>query len=134
VRDDDGSPDARQGSRSLPEQSRGVAGGCELPLRYLRPAEVARMFGVAPMTIWRWERDGKFPKREEIGPNSVGWPEHVILAWAKNRPVAGPHSANRRGRGRKPGKQKSPTHDQNPAKREEVHLPSNSYSHGEDRP
>ena len=36
-------------------------------------------------TLWRWERAGKFPKRVQLGGNSVGWIESEIDAWVAAR-------------------------------------------------
>ena len=30
------------------------------------------------VTIWRWERKGRFPKRVAIGPGTKGWIESEI--------------------------------------------------------
>lgn len=37
------------------------------------------------VSIWRWERDGIFPKRIKIGPNAVGWLESEIDAFISQR-------------------------------------------------
>jgi prophage regulatory protein len=84
---DDERPDEIQECNALPVASRAADDLRELPIRYIRIPELERMLGVRAMTIWRWEKAGLFPPREQIGPNSVGWPEHVILAWIKTRPV-----------------------------------------------
>ena len=58
------------------------------PRRILRqPAVVARV-GVAATTIWRWEIAGTFPRRVQLGKNSIGWWEHEVEAWlaARERP------------------------------------------------
>jgi predicted DNA-binding transcriptional regulator AlpA len=31
------------------------------------------MLPVSPATIWRWVRDGKFPKPLKLGPSVTGW-------------------------------------------------------------
>ena len=36
-------------------------------------------------TIWRLERDNKFPKRLQIGPNSVAWIEAEVDEWIENK-------------------------------------------------
>jgi prophage regulatory protein len=38
-------------------------------------------------TVWRLERQGLFPRRIKIGPNSVGWRENEVDEWMKSRPV-----------------------------------------------
>jgi predicted DNA-binding transcriptional regulator AlpA len=37
-------------------------------------------------TIDRWERAGVFPKRIVLGPNTVGWYEDELDAFAASRP------------------------------------------------
>lgn len=36
-------------------------------------------------TIWRMERDGRFPKRVRLGAR-CGWKEDEVLAWLASRP------------------------------------------------
>ena len=54
-------------------------------MRILRlPAVMART-GYSAMTLWRKERDGTFPRRVKLGPNSVGWIESEIERWIESR-------------------------------------------------
>ena len=46
--------------------------------------------GKADSTVWRWENSGNFPKRRQIGPNSVGWLESEVEDWIKTRPISPP--------------------------------------------
>jgi len=39
---------------------------------YLSASQVAKRFGVSKDTIWRWKREGKFPKGVKIG-GSTRW-------------------------------------------------------------
>lgn len=57
-------------------------------LRVLRPREVAALLGVSRATLARWQRDGVFPARRQIGPARVGWVEADVLAWLSSRPPA----------------------------------------------
>lgn len=52
--------------------------------RIVRKPEVVNIAGVSSATLWRWERDGKFPKRISLGPNTAGWLESEINQWLKN--------------------------------------------------
>jgi len=36
-------------------------------------------------TIWRWERDGKFPKSIKLSNGAVAWREADINAWIAAR-------------------------------------------------
>lgn len=53
--------------------------------RILRSSEVYEMTGVSRVTIWRWERERKFPARVRLGPNSVGWLESDIQNWIRSK-------------------------------------------------
>ncbi len=56
-------------------------------MRLLRTNELIRRTGLSRSTLWRLERDGKFPKRRQIGAGAVGWLEHEIDEWIEKRPV-----------------------------------------------
>ncbi len=53
--------------------------------RILRKPEVGFKTGLSDPTIWRMERDGKFPKRLKMGGKSVGWLESEIIAWIQEK-------------------------------------------------
>jgi predicted DNA-binding transcriptional regulator AlpA len=57
----------------------------ETKLAIMRIAAVLKETGLSRPTIWRWERDGRFPKRVKLGPNSVGWDSAEIEAWLKRK-------------------------------------------------
>lgn len=40
---------------------------------YLSVKQVADRYGVSTDTIWRWKRQGNFPKAVEVGPNVTRW-------------------------------------------------------------
>jgi len=56
--------------------------------RFLREPEVLRLLGVSQMTLYRWEKGGRFPKRYKIGPNSVAWKESAVIQWLASRQAA----------------------------------------------
>ena len=56
--------------------------------RFLREPEVLRLVGISQMTLYRWERAGRFPMRYKLGPNSVAWKESEVLSWIANRDFA----------------------------------------------
>jgi prophage regulatory protein len=37
------------------------------------------------VTVWRWAREGKFPKPVTLGPNCSGWLRSEIEAWKRSR-------------------------------------------------
>ena len=56
--------------------------------RILNEAEVVKMVGVSRVTIYTWERDGRFPRRRQLGPKRVGWLLSDILNWMQKLPPA----------------------------------------------
>lgn len=55
--------------------------------RMMRLPEVEAATGLSATTIWRYERDGEFPRRRRIGPNAVAWRSDEIEAWIESRPA-----------------------------------------------
>lgn len=56
-------------------------------MKILRRRELIAKVGLSVMTIWRKERDGTFPARVPLGPNSVGWLEEEVDAWLEKRRI-----------------------------------------------
>lgn len=56
------------------------------PLRFLRMAEVQKRVGLSRATIYRFIKikDG-FPSPISLGSSAVGWLEHEVDAWARER-------------------------------------------------
>jgi prophage regulatory protein len=59
---------------------------------FMREPEVERICPVSRVTRWRWERDGHFPKRRQIGPNAIGWLASEVFDWRDQRASAAPKS------------------------------------------
>ena len=53
--------------------------------RFLRISEVIRRVGVSRPTIYRWMREGTFPKQISISANSVIWLESDVTKWMDQR-------------------------------------------------
>ena len=53
--------------------------------RIIRKSEVVRRTGYSAVQIWRFERDGLFPKRVLLGPMAVGWYEDEVSEWILSR-------------------------------------------------
>jgi len=53
--------------------------------RIIRKPELLSRIALSDATIWRMERDGRFPKRIQLGGNSTGWIESEIDAWLDGR-------------------------------------------------
>lgn len=56
-------------------------------MKVLRIKQVVEKTGLSKVSIWRLEREGKFPSRVQIGKRSVGWKEHLIDDWIKKCPL-----------------------------------------------
>ena len=52
---------------------------------FLRTSEILDLLGVSRPTLWRWERDGHFPKKTQIGPNVVGYSKSEVEDWLVSR-------------------------------------------------
>lgn len=51
----------------------------------LREKKVIDITGLSRTTIWRQEREGKFPRRIKISERAVWWLKSDILNWLENR-------------------------------------------------
>lgn len=56
---------------------------------FLTRPEVLGLTRVSRATIDRWERDGLFPRRRQLGPRRVAWDSAEVAAWAASRPAVG---------------------------------------------
>lgn len=45
----------------------------ENPPLMIRPNKIKEITGLSTTTIWRLEKEGKFPKKRQIAPGCVGW-------------------------------------------------------------
>lgn len=46
---------------------------------YLTVEQVAKHFNVSTDTIWRWKRNGNFPKAVKVGPGCTRWRSSDVL-------------------------------------------------------
>ena len=53
--------------------------------KYIRAQELAAMLAVHRSTLWRWVRDGHFPRPVRLGPNTVAWDSTQLDAWLAGR-------------------------------------------------
>ena len=51
----------------------------------LRRPDVEALTGLSRSTIYKFMRDGTFPKPVKLGPRAVGWVEDHIDAWINDR-------------------------------------------------
>ena len=55
---------------------------------YLRQPDVLARVRVSWMSLRRWEDAGIFPKRRQLGPNTVAWVESEVEDWCASRKIA----------------------------------------------
>ncbi|EBV4144157.1 AlpA family phage regulatory protein [Salmonella enterica subsp. enterica serovar Benin] len=53
--------------------------------RLVRENERRKMTGLSRSTVWRLEREGRFPKRKQTGKNSCAWLMSDLLLWMHGR-------------------------------------------------
>lgn len=54
-------------------------------MKVIRTAPLLEHLGVSRATLWRWIRDGQFPKPIRLGANSVAFLADEVEAWVKAR-------------------------------------------------
>jgi len=52
---------------------------------YQTRQELENLFKVSPATIYRWIKEGNFPKPVRLGANMVRWKASDIEAWMTDR-------------------------------------------------
>ena len=57
-------------------------------MRLLRLPDVMQMTGLSRHTIWRMERDGRFPRRRVLAARNIAWLESEVIAWISAAPRA----------------------------------------------
>ena len=58
--------------------------------RLLRLPEVIEITGLGRDTIYRYIRQGRFPRQRRISERASGWREDEIGAWVNSRPTVEP--------------------------------------------
>lgn len=56
-----------------------------MDMRIIRKPELMSKIGLSDATIYRMEKAGRFPKRMQLGGNSVGWVESEVVEWVESR-------------------------------------------------
>src|SRR5216117_2129981 len=62
-------------------------------MRYIRFKELKTLVPLGRTTIWRMEREGRFPRSRRIGKSAKAWLETEVLTWMQER--AGDGAARR---------------------------------------
>lgn len=52
---------------------------------YLRDVDVAALFGISRITVWRWARDGLLPPPVKLGPHTTRWNSAEIESWVDGK-------------------------------------------------
>ncbi len=52
--------------------------------KILRYEDLKKLMKISRSSLYRWEKKD-FPKRIQLGENSIGWREHEVREWLKNR-------------------------------------------------
>ncbi len=52
---------------------------------FLRDTEVANRYSVSRPTIWRWVKEGRFPKPIKLGIGSTRWRYSDLEAWEQSQ-------------------------------------------------
>jgi prophage regulatory protein len=60
-------------------------GGIVMP-GILGESEVEQLTNLSRTTLWRLERQGRFPQRLRLSGNRVGWRSDEVLAWIEALP------------------------------------------------
>ncbi len=84
---------AHRTKRFNPSSTHSHSSNKGIAMKLLRAKEVVKATGLSRMTIWRLEKDGKFPARRTLGMNSVAWLEDDVNTWIASRPAVQPRPA-----------------------------------------
>lgn len=57
-------------------------------LQVLREKDRFRLTGLSRVQAWRLEKEGRFPRRIQLGVNSVGWLKHELDSWINTKRAA----------------------------------------------
>jgi predicted DNA-binding transcriptional regulator AlpA len=71
------------------------------PRRMLNEKQVLAIVPVSPVTLWRLEKAGKFPRSTYISPNRRVWFEDEIIKWQNAVNEFNPNRRRGKGRGRR---------------------------------
>ena len=54
-----------------------------MDIRIINQEEMSERMGRSKATLWKWVKDGKFPKPLYMGKRTLGWTESQIYEWLK---------------------------------------------------
>ena len=53
------------------------------PMKYFSDKHLSERYEITRATVWRWVREGKFPKPIKLGANCTRWKSSDVDAWEK---------------------------------------------------
>jgi prophage regulatory protein len=57
---------------------------------FIRQKAVLKLIGdPGRTTLWRWEKNGQFPRRRKLGGRCVAWLKSEVMEWITSRPQVG---------------------------------------------
>ena len=85
----DSNPPPPSSDAPPPERQRAVVEQARPPptLRLLPQREVCALVGVTAPTLWKWTRDGKFPKARVMNGGKLGYLAHEVEEWIRALPL-----------------------------------------------
>ncbi len=63
-------------------------------MRYIRFKELKTLVPLGRTTIWRMEREGRFPRSRRIGKCAKAWLEAEVIMWMQERAGEDASTAN----------------------------------------
>lgn len=60
-----------------------------MPQTYLSDVDIAKRYGIARPTVWRWHREQRdFPRVVKLTPGCARWKLSDIESWERNQAMA----------------------------------------------
>jgi prophage regulatory protein len=56
--------------------------------KLLRISDLCKWLNVSKSTIYKWVREGRFPKPILLGDNASRWRESLVVEWLDSRPTS----------------------------------------------
>ena len=60
-------------------------------MKFLGIKQVLELTGLSRTSVWRFEKNGDFPKRRKLGPRRVGYVDSEISNWMESRSRVSPN-------------------------------------------
>lgn len=54
-------------------------------MNFFADKDMAARYQVSRQTVWRWVREGRFPKPIRLGAAAIRWSEEDILKWEQEK-------------------------------------------------